>query len=217
MFGRDMMFSQDVGRVVGGFLGKKSLEFQTKHEIIEMIRLFKVDLSMFDNHAIVHVASHGPLEVVSCLIANPRVDPSAQNGAAIRCAAHFGQTDIVRLLLSDPRVDPSAENNYAITAAAFRGHTDVVRILLADPRLKLVRKDQVCHIMYAAMHGHADVLKLLLADTRFDPCDQEKSAIVWAGWNGQKETVRILLTDQRVRDSLQPSDILKYEKMVKID
>ena len=45
------------------------------------------------------------------LLADPRVDPSADNNYAIRWAAYNGHTEVVRLLLADPRVDPGAIAN----------------------------------------------------------------------------------------------------------
>ena len=80
-------------------------------------------------------AKNGHTDVVKILLADPRVNPAAQNNDAIRLASQYGHTDIVKILLSDPRVNPNADNNYAIGLASENGHTDVVKILLSDPRV----------------------------------------------------------------------------------
>ena len=76
--------------------------------------------------------------LIKRLLADPNVDPAADDNFAIRWAAENGCTEIVKLLLADPRVDPVAENNKPIKWAANWKQIEVVKLLLADPR---VRKD----------------------------------------------------------------------------
>ena len=72
-------------------------------------------------------------------MADPRVDPAANENEAIRWASRYGHTETVRLLLADPRVDPTVNDNNPIRWASENGHTDVVRLLLfhgASPQTK---------------------------------------------------------------------------------
>jgi hypothetical protein len=64
----------------------------------------------------------GHLFIVERLLADPRVDPSADNNCAIRWASSKGHLAIVERLLADPRVDPVAGNNAAIGGASAEGH-----------------------------------------------------------------------------------------------
>jgi ankyrin repeat protein len=77
------------------------------------------------------------VEIVSLLLSDCRVDPSALDNAALRYAARNGHVEIVKLLLSDSRVDPSARENRAIRDAARKGHTEVVKLLLSDSRVEV--------------------------------------------------------------------------------
>jgi len=79
-------------------------------------------------------ACEGEAEVVRALLADSRVDPTADNNFAIRVASGYGYAEVVRALLADPRVDPAADDDYAIRVASYYGHAEVVRALLADPR-----------------------------------------------------------------------------------
>jgi hypothetical protein len=64
------------------------------------------------------------------LLANDRIDPSAQYQEAIRLASASGHTEVVKLLMCDKRVDPSL----AVILASTKGHADVMKLLLADQR-----------------------------------------------------------------------------------
>jgi hypothetical protein len=77
----------------------------------------------------------GDAVTVRALLADPRVDPAANNNHAIRWASKNGRTEAVRALLADPRVDPTADINWAIREASFYGRAGAVRALLADPRV----------------------------------------------------------------------------------
>ena len=72
-------------------------------------------------------------------MADPRVDPAANENEAIRWASRYGHTETVRLLLADPRVDPTTCNNQTTYTENRHGHTEVVRLLLfhgASPQNK---------------------------------------------------------------------------------
>jgi hypothetical protein len=46
----------------------------------------------------------GHTDVVKLLLADSRVDPTADDNYAIKKASEKGHTDVVKLLLADPRV-----------------------------------------------------------------------------------------------------------------
>ena len=75
----------------------------------------------------------GAIKIITKLLNDPRVDPTAHDNFAIKYASGYasgyGQTEIVRLLLNDPRVDPSANDNDAIKLASEHGHTEIVKLL----------------------------------------------------------------------------------------
>jgi ankyrin repeat protein len=62
-------------------------------------------------------SENGHLEIVQLLLADDRVDPSANDNYPIRIALENGHLQIVQLLLADRRVDPSALDNYAVQLA----------------------------------------------------------------------------------------------------
>ena len=86
------------------------------------------------------------------LLADPRVDPSAENNSAIISACVNGHTKIVELLLHDPRVDPSANDNCPITWASKEGHTEIVNLLLS----KMTPFDK---LKYAMKEKNIDMIK----------------------------------------------------------
>ena len=48
------------------------------------------------------------LVLVRVLLADPRVDPTAENNYAVKLASQNGHTKVVELLLKDPKVRASA-------------------------------------------------------------------------------------------------------------
>jgi Ankyrin repeats (3 copies) len=136
-------------------------------------------------------------DVVRMLLADPRVDPSANNQNALRWASYDGHTEIVRLLLADHRVDPTADDQYAIQWASEKGYTEIVRMLLADPRVDPSANDQQA-IRWASRMGHTEIVRTLLADPRVDPTADDQYAIRVATEKGHTEIVRMLLADPRL-------------------
>src|SRR3990172_1422870 len=60
------------------------------------------------NESSITACKFGSVEVVGLLLADQRVDPSANDNAAIQWASKNGHAEVVRFLLTDPGVDPSA-------------------------------------------------------------------------------------------------------------
>lgn len=80
-------------------------------------------------------SSRGHVQIVRFLLADQRVDPSADNDYAIRYASRNGYTGVVRLLLSNEKVDPSVNSNEAMLLASENEHLEIVQILLSEPRV----------------------------------------------------------------------------------
>ncbi|PRP82328.1 hypothetical protein PROFUN_10232 [Planoprotostelium fungivorum] len=159
-------------------------------------------------------------EVVELLLADPRVDPSADNSTAFCNAASCGDIKALqavwtdpRLLLSDDCVDPTAQDNEAVRLAASHGHSEVVRVLLADPRVDPSAHNQEA-IKESSSRGHAMIVQQLLADPRVDPSADDQYAIRCAR---NPDTVRVLLVDQQVtqqHETTKPSALLLSHPLV---
>lgn len=74
------------------------------------------------------------------LLADQRLDPSANNNEAIIIACRFGNIKIVDRLLQDKRVDPSARDNTAMRMAKLNGHLPIIQ-LLQRPRGHFLASD----------------------------------------------------------------------------
>ncbi|KAI9328873.1 ankyrin repeat-containing domain protein [Obelidium mucronatum] len=64
-----------------------------------------VDPGVFANCALWSAAKNGHADAVAALLADPRVDPAAEDSRALRIAARNGHSAVVRVLLNDERVD----------------------------------------------------------------------------------------------------------------
>ena len=171
----------------------------------------RVDPSDDNNYAILMASENGHTKVVKLLLKDDRVDPSAKDNLSVQLASQEGYVDIVKLLLDDPRVDPSVDDNYAIRFAAKNGHTDVVKLLLDDDRVDPSAQNNWA-ILMASDRSHTDVMKILLDDPRVDPSVKNNYAIRIASIY-QKNFVKVLLEDPRVRKKLTPEEIEKYENI----
>lgn len=117
------------------------------------------------NNSLMMASANGHSEVVKILLADRRVDPSANGGYAIMWPSVNGHLEVLRLLLADGRVDPSAGDNQAIRLAAMTGHWEVIKLLLADGRADPSVNNN-CAIESASADGNSEVVELLLADRR---------------------------------------------------
>ena len=108
------------------------------------------------------------LSVVTALLADPRVDPSAHFQTVLCWAASHGHADLVASLLRDARIDPAMDDQVALRYGAKFGHAEVVAHLLSHARVDPSISSQVTLIL-AARCGHADVVSLLLNDPRVTP------------------------------------------------
>ena len=84
------------------------------------------------------------------VVADKRVNPSADSNSPIRWASRRGHAEVVKLLLKDKRVDPSVKNQQAFSKGLVRGHTGVLRVLLTDERT-IITNQLLC-----IADGHSD-------------------------------------------------------------
>ncbi|KAJ3032067.1 UNVERIFIED_CONTAM: hypothetical protein HDU68_006840 [Siphonaria sp. JEL0065] len=119
-----------------------------------------------DNRLIIWTSRLGHAEMVSMLLQDPKVDPSARSGAAIRIASQKGHAGVLQVLLADPRVDPAVLENYAIRLAAQNGYLEACRILLKDERVDPSAQNCAA-VISATTNGHYDVARLLLSHRIF--------------------------------------------------
>ncbi|KAJ3089709.1 hypothetical protein HK100_007671 [Physocladia obscura] len=120
----------------------------------------------------------GHVEIVSKILKDSRVDPTARNNQALLFAGTIGSLEIVDLLLKDLRIDPTisseARNIWgcrnAFSRACKNGHEAIMERFLQDPRIDPSADRS---IRFAAEKGHFGIVKRLLADPRVDPSDSE--------------------------------------------
>lgn len=136
------------------------------------------------------------LNQVRRLLADPLVDPAAENNCALKWACEYNHADILKLLLNDPRVDPAADHNCAIITASSKGHADVVALLMDDPRINPAATDNYA-FHSASANGNTDVVKLFLNDPRVNPASNDYYAVKIAAYYKHTDVVVLILSDPR--------------------
>ena len=102
------------------------------------------------------------------LLADSRVDPSAQGNLAVLRASQNSHTEVVKILLADSRIDPSINDNYAIKFASMNGFPEVMKLLLADKRVdpSANNNEPIRWAFDKWTQRGTDVAKLLLASDK---------------------------------------------------
>lgn len=191
-------FDRDQHRALAGALFCVNREWDLAARLA-LIR--KIDSSeTIGEDLIIGASAKGCSQTMRVLLADPRIDPSADANCAIRFAVENGRTETLKLLLADPRVDPSDKNNAAIRFASAFGHTETVKLLLSDPRVDPTDTNNAA-IRFASHNGRTETVALLLADPRVDPAANFNQAIRMAAFNGHTEAAALLLADPRVDPS----------------
>ena len=90
------------------------------------------------NSSLCAAVSGGCTEIFNALMADPRVDPSANDNIAITRAIVYGRTEIARILLADPRVTPKRCD---LTKVLDIELPETAALLLADPRIEPTTED----------------------------------------------------------------------------
>ncbi len=112
-------------------------EIDLKEDQMGNTHLINELCSLSGSDALINALIGGHLEVVKLLLADKRVDPSADNNEVIRLLHKYGSYEVVKLLLANEKVDPSVNDNFAIRAASSSNHPKVVKLLLEDDRGEL--------------------------------------------------------------------------------
>jgi hypothetical protein len=154
---------------------------------------------------------NGFVDVMTLLLFDSRVDPSAHDNTVFRNSCTCGFDTLVQMLLANPCVDPLAQDNVAVKMASSMGHHAVVKLLLADPRVDPAADDNfaiaaACFVKdhwdgLAIAHGQwipvremnenqAKVVNMLLADPRVYPTSH---AIVNASEHGRIKLLEMML------------------------
>lgn len=129
------------------------------------------------------------------LLADPRVDPSANQNAALVNAVLNDNADAVGMLLADARVDPRCVSGPTLLVrAASADHSAVLRLLLDDARLDPSERHSSA-LTQAAVQGKARATRMLLLDGRATPHEADFTV---AALHGYTEVVRLFLEDGRV-------------------
>lgn len=145
-----------------------------------------------DNTVFLAAVDSNQPETVQYLLADPHINPAADDNRAIKDAATMGLTNVVRVLLADRRVDPSAEQDLALKEASLRGHLEVMRLLLADPRT-----NPTMPLMKSASKGRVDVIRILISDARITPLVKNLT-LLEASIYRHLDAVNLLLTNPEV-------------------
>lgn len=88
-----------------------------------------------DNYSLGTAIESDNSELVSILIEEGHIDPSAFNSKILDTAASYGAYRCVKRLLEDERIDPTANENAAVLIAIENGHNEVANLILSDRRM----------------------------------------------------------------------------------
>lgn len=100
------------------------------------------------------------LEVMKLLLADPCVDPAANDNYAIRHAVVENNLPSLKLLLADNRVDPTSHGNYVFRHAVMQGYLGIVKLLLATPSFRKNTQMMNEAFQKIAIYGRLDGVEL---------------------------------------------------------
>ncbi|KAJ3216432.1 hypothetical protein HDU67_009486 [Dinochytrium kinnereticum] len=140
---------------------------------------------------------NGHTQLLTLLLADPRLNPSINNNYLLRRISVKGDLPIFNLLLTDPRVSPTSWRNESLRNACKHGHVDIVRALLRDGRCD---PGDLNGVTIRECVGSGEVVRVLLGDPRVDPrvVEAGEDALARACFRGCREVVEALLEDERV-------------------
>jgi hypothetical protein len=148
------------------------------------------------------VCMDGTVQEVQALLADPSVDPVADNWL-LEVLPHptlRKRAKIIAVLLKDGRMDPMLNNGLALRNAMEWDRCACVLAFLADPRVDPAAIDIA--IGWASNHCEEELIDRLLKDPRTDPSVMDNCAIKMAACFGKTDFVRRILADPRVDPSV---------------
>lgn len=169
------------------------------------------DPSGEDNYVFTWACQQGYADLITILLADPRVDPVGNDHRAFQTACACGHKDVLRTLLADPlgRFDPSYADNITAnlpllwtlesTTASRSTVAEIVRdLFLPDPRVDPAA-DRSIVLIFAAKYGYVGLVEHLLeAYPDVDPAARRNKPIMLAAEYGHVEMVKLLMADPRV-------------------
>lgn len=160
--------------------------------------LNKAKYNPSDANILINACKNADPGIVELLLADPRVDPTANNNAAMMKAVIKNRVKIVELLLSQHRVR-QADNANSLEFAVCRGLTEIVDLLINTPGVR-ARRYNYQYLIYIATHNNnLNVVKLLLAkQAKKNPRDNNNFAFYAAVCENNYDIVEMLLDTHRV-------------------
>ena len=137
-------------------------------------------------------------DLLSILLANPKIDPGQNNSTALLFAVTKGYTSIVRQLLANGKVHLAADDNYILRRAARHGWIDILKLLMEDERIDLTRDDNFEIRIACDSIWSVEYVRMLLAVPAVNPGAKNNAPIQMACYTGQADIVKLLLADSRV-------------------
>ncbi|CAH6420878.1 Hypothetical protein POVR2_LOCUS283 [uncultured virus] len=188
--------------------------------LLQDIELDPSAMSIEATYALHLAAENGQYEAVEMLLADSRTNPDqytlGNTPLSLACKAKHEERScsyvkIVTMLLTNERVDPThAEDTALYVACKYPGdNVDVVDLLLADGRPDPTRK-RTGVLIDSVSRGHTKTVARLLQDPRVDPTVANNLALRTALVECRVAEVKLLLSDNRVLDSIKHRELDEY-------
>lgn len=192
-----------------------------RHGQAELVRLLRTDSQVIargnyfriggnQEHLLTAAAREGHTNVMQVLLEDPTTDPSESYNEPLRKAVAGGQTDAVQFLLADPRVDSSTNMVEPLMRAYHRRKIDVLHHVLTHPRTNL-NEGEPWEMLMAIESDDPTSIQAALANPELDPSANRNLGLLYAVRFGKSESVRLLLSDPRVRESEMPWQLNNQE------
>lgn len=112
-----------------------------------------------------------------------------------------GNAAVLTLLLEDGRADPTIKDSIAVRIACQNG-----RATPPDYSLSV-----------STAHNHLEITQMLLKDCRIDPTDLNNYHLKRVLREGYEDMALLLLSDPRVRSTMDAEEMLKKAREMKMD
>lgn len=140
----------------------------------------------------------GYAEIVQYLCTFAEISPQAKYNEALIIACEKDKFDVFSLLLADPRVNPGDRNDYCFRYCCKHNMLPYIDILLQDGRVNPAARDNEAFIE-ACLAKNIECVYKLLAHPRVSPEARDNLALISCARQWNKEIVKLLWTDYRVR------------------
>ena len=172
-----------------------------------------------------HRHNYGNLLLVQVLLeagADPRWHDDRANNLAVNddCylslltrAVQGANAAVLTLLLEDGRADPTIKESVAVRIACQDGRADMLKLFLRDGR---ATPPDYC-LSVSTAHNHLEVTQILLKDGRIDPTDLNNYYLKRALRESCEGIALLLVSDSRVRSTMDTHEILKKAREMKMD